>query len=289
MTWLMDDRTSQKELSSSFRNQMESSDLMRLVGAHHGLSGIIAKNTGFTSLYLSGGALSASKGLPDIGLMTHEELVRKSEEIVNATNLPLLVDIDTGYGEAFNVARLARDLVKVRVAAVQLEDQVFPKKCGHLDGKQLVTKEEVGEKIRLMKQAEPDLIIVARTDALAVNGGEDAVERAKHYIEAGADAIFPEAVRTDEEMKFFADQLDVPLLFNMTEFGKTPYKMADDIAALGFSMVIYPVTSLRAAAKAIERVYHTIYAKGTQESMLDDMQARKELYQAIDYEKYDEL
>lgn len=289
MTWLMDDRTSQKELSSSFRNQMESSDLMRLVGAHHGLSGIIAKNTGFTSLYLSGGALSASKGLPDIGLMTHEELVRKSEEIVNATNLPLLVDIDTGYGEAFNVARLARDLVKVRVVAVQLEDQVFPKKCGHLDGKQLVTKEEVGEKIRLMKQAEPDLIIVARTDALAVNGGEDAVERAKHYIEAGADAIFPEAVRTDEEMKFFADQLDVPLLFNMTEFGKTPYKMADDIAALGFSMVIYPVTSLRAAAKAIERVYHTIYAKGTQESMLDDMQARKELYQAIDYEKYDEL
>ncbi|MFG6118778.1 methylisocitrate lyase [Thalassobacillus sp. B23F22_16] len=289
MSWMMDERTSQKELSTSFRNQMKSKELMRLVGAHHGLSGIIAKDIGFTSLYLSGGALSASKGLPDIGLMTHEELVRKAEEIINATNLPLLVDIDTGYGEAFNVARLARDLVKVRVAAVQIEDQVFPKKCGHLDGKQLTGKEEVGEKIRLMKQAEPDLVIVGRTDALAVTGSEDAIDRAKYYIEAGANAIFPEAVRTDEEMKYFASRLDVPLLFNMTEFGKTPYKTADEIAALGFSMVIYPVTSLRAAAKAVERVYRTIYEKGTQQSRLEDMQTRKELYQAIDYEKYDEL
>ncbi|GGC99694.1 2-methylisocitrate lyase [Thalassobacillus devorans] len=289
MSWMMDERTGQKELSTSFRNQMKNKELMRLVGAHHGLSGIIAKDVGFNSLYLSGGALSASKGLPDIGLMTHEELVHKSEEIIDATNLPLLVDIDTGYGEAFNVARLARDLVKVRVAAVQIEDQVFPKKCGHLDGKQLTAKEEVGEKIRLMKQAEPDLVIVARTDALAVTGREDAIDRAKYYMEAGADAIFPEAVRTDEEMKYFASRLDVPLLFNMTEFGKTPYKTAEEIAALGFSMVIYPVTSLRVAAKAVERVYRTIYEKGTQQSMLEDMQTRKELYQAIDYEKYDEL
>ena len=289
MSWLLDENISHKYLCQSFREQMKAKEIMRLVGAHHGLAGMMAKKSGFTSLYLSGGALSASKGLPDIGLLTHEEIVTKAKELVNAANLPLLVDIDTGYGEAYNTVRLVQDLVKARVAAVQLEDQVFPKKCGHLEGKSLVPIEEVVEKIELIKKAAPDVVIVARTDALAVTSREDAVKRAKAYIEAGAECVFPEAVETEEDMEYLAHRLQMPLLYNMTEFGKTPYKTSDEIEKLGFSLVIYPVTSLRVALKAIEHIYETIYQDGTQENTLDRMQTREELYELIDYHKYEDF
>ncbi|MCC8351220.1 methylisocitrate lyase [Bacillus sp. AF23] len=289
MSWIVNEQSSQEELAERFRKLMCAPEILQIPGAHDGMAALLAKEAGFSALYLSGAAYTASRGLPDLGIVTSAEMAERAKDLVRAADLPLLVDIDTGFGGVLNAARTAREMLEARVAAVQIEDQQLPKKCGHLNGKQLVPAQELAQKIKAMKQAAPSLVIVARTDARAQEGLESAIKRALAYIEAGADAIFPEALQTENEFRQFAEQIPVPLLANMTEFGKTPYYHADEFAAMGFRMVIYPVTSLRAAAKAYERMFSLIRERGSQKEGLDDMQTRKELYETISYYDYEAL
>lgn len=289
MTWLVQPASTQKERAQVFQRLMKSDELLKILGAHDGMSAKIAKDLGFQALYLSGAAYTASQALPDLGLIYSNEMAEKARELVRASDLPLLVDIDTGYGGVLNAARAAKEMVEAGAAAVQIEDQLMPKKCGHLNGKQLIPKEEMMQKIQAIKEADPDLIVVARTDAKAVEGIDQAINRAQSYMEAGADAIFPEAFISEEDFRQASSALDVPILANMTEFGRTPYYTDQQFASFGADMVIYPVTSLRAAAKAYERVFADIMEKGTQQEKLEDMQTRQELYETIDYYDYEAL
>ncbi|AXI10233.1 methylisocitrate lyase [Oceanobacillus zhaokaii] len=289
MAWIVDKPLTQIELAEQFNTLIQDKKILQIPGAHDAMAALIAKNSGFSALYLSGAAYTASRGLPDLGIVTSTEVAERARDLVRATNLPLIVDIDTGFGGVLNAARTAREMVEANVAAVQIEDQQLPKKCGHLNGKNLVTTEEMAQKIKAIKEVAPTLIIVARTDARAVEGIESAIERAKAYVEAGADAIFPEALQTEEEFHLFAKKIDVPLLANMTEFGKTPFISAEAFEEMGFRMVIYPVTSLRVAAKAYERVFQLIKEQGSQEAAVTDMQTRKELYETISYDDFEEL
>ncbi|MCM3023925.1 methylisocitrate lyase [Heyndrickxia ginsengihumi] len=289
MVWIVEQTASQESLAKHFRALIEAPEILQIPGAHDSMAALVAKKAGFQALYLSGAAYTASKGLPDLGVITSTEMAERSNELVRATNLPVLVDIDTGFGGVLNVARTAVEMVEAKVSSVQIEDQKLPKKCGHLNGKQLVTTEEMVEKIKVIKEVAPTLVIVARTDARAVEGLPQALERAKAYVKAGADAIFPEALQSEEEFRMFAESIDAPLLANMTEFGKTPYYKAEEFAKMGFQMVIYPVTSLRVAAKAYERVFELIKQEGTQKAALQDMQTRKELYETISYDDFEEL
>lgn len=289
MSWIIDQPSSQEELAKQFKTLMHEQSILQMPGTHDAMAALVAKNAGFAALYLSGGAYTASKGLPDVGIVTSTEIAERARDLIRATNLPVLVDIDTGFGGVLNVARTATEMVEANVAAVQIEDQQLPKKCGHLNGKQLVTIEEMVEKIKVIKEVAPTLLVIARTDAKAVEGVGAAIERSQSYVDAGADGIFPEALETDEEFRLFSEKVDVPLLANMTEFGKTPYMTAKEFEKMGFAMVIYPVTSLRVAAKAYERVFQLIKQEGTQEEALDDMQTRKELYETISYEDFEAL
>lgn len=289
MVWIVDQSSTQEKLANQFKALIEQDDILQIPGAHDAMAALVAKQTGFSSLYLSGGAYTANLGLPDLGIMTSTEMADRAKELVRATNLPVLVDIDTGYGGVLNVARTAAEMVEAKVAAVQIEDQQLPKKCGHLNGKQLVPKEELAQKIRAIKAVAPSLVVVARTDAKAVEGIDAAIERAEFYVESGADAIFPEALQTEEEFRLFSEKLYIPLLANMTEFGKTPYFTAREFQDMGFSMVIYPVTSLRVAAKAYERIFQLIMEKGTQKDGLSDMQTRQELYDINSLVEFEEL
>ncbi|MEK5442506.1 methylisocitrate lyase [Fredinandcohnia sp. FSL W7-1320] len=263
--------------------------IIQIPGAHDAMAGLLAKQAGFKVIYLSGAAFAASMGFPDLGITTLSELSTRTREISRATGLPIVVDIDTGYGSVLNVTRTILEMAEAGAAAVQMEDQDLPKKCGHLNGKKLVTKEEMVQKIMAARNADSRMVIIVRTDAKAIEGIDSAIERAKAYINAGADVIFPEALETEEEFKRFAEETDVPLLANMTEFGKTPYLTAQQFEEWGYKMVIYPVTSLRVASKAIEEVYQLIKETGSQKNALNHMQTRKELYQTIQYFKYEEL
>ena len=287
MAWIVDQPSSQAELANRFKELMTAPDILQIPGAHDAMAALVAKQAGFSALYLSGAAYTASLGLPDLGVITSAEVAQRARELVRATDLPVLVDIDTGFGGVLNVARTAREMWEANVAAVQLEDQQLPKKCGHLNGKKLVSTEEMVQKIRAIKKAAPSLVIVARTDARAVESLESAIERAKAYVEAGADAIFPEALQSEEEFRLFSQSISVPMLANMTEFGKTPYYTAAEFADMGYQMVIYPVTSLRVAAKAYERIFQLIKEQGTQKEGLDDMQTRSELYSTISYYEFE--
>lgn len=289
MAWIIDQQSSQPELAEQFRHLMNEKSILKIPGAHDAMAALVAKRVGFVALYLSGGAYTASKGLPDVGIVTSTEVADRARDLIRATNLPVLVDIDTGFGGVLNVARTAREMVEANVAAVQIEDQQLPKKCGHLNGKQLVTTEEMVQKIKVIKEVAPSLVVIARTDARAVEGLDGSIERSRAYVAAGADGIFPEALQTDEEFHFFSEKIDVPLLANMTEFGKTPYITAEKFEEMGFSMVIYPVTSLRVAAKAYERVFDLIKQEGTQQEAVPDMQTRKELYETISYDDFEAL
>ncbi|MEK5101519.1 methylisocitrate lyase [Cytobacillus sp. FSL M8-0252] len=289
MAWIVHKPVTQQDLAEQFRSKMLDKNILQIPGAHDAMAGLMAKQAGFHALYLSGAAYTASKGLPDLGMVTSTEMAERAKEIIRATNLPLLVDIDTGFGGILNAARTAVEMQEAGVAAVQIEDQKLPKKCGHLNGKQLVTSEEMIQKIRVIKEVAPHLMIIARTDARAVEGLDEAIERAKAYAEAGADAIFPEALKTEEEFSLFSQAISIPLLANMTEFGQTPYYSADEFSQMGFQMVIYPVTSLRVAAKAYENVFKIIKETGSQKDALANMQTRKELYQTISYDDFEEL
>ncbi len=289
MAWIVDQPLSQTTLAEQFKTRIKEKSILQIPGAHDAMAALSAKNAGFNALYLSGGAYTASKGLPDLGIITSTEVAERARDLVRATNLPVLVDIDTGFGGVLNVARTAREMIEANVAAVQIEDQQLPKKCGHLNGKQLVTQEEMVQKIKAIKEVAPSLVVIARTDARAVEGLDAAIERAVAYAEAGADGIFPEALNTDEEFRLFAEKINVPLLANMTEFGQTPYLTAEEFENLGYAMVIYPVTSLRVAAKAYERVFNLIKEEGTQKNGVPDMQTRKELYETISYDDFEAL
>ncbi|MED1863749.1 methylisocitrate lyase [Fictibacillus nanhaiensis] len=289
MAWIVDQPLSQKELAVQFQKLISNESILQIPGTHDAMAALVAKQAGFSALYLSGAAYTASKGLPDLGIITSTEVADRARDLVRATNLPVLVDIDTGYGGYLNVARTAREMMEACVAAVQLEDQQLPKKCGHLNGKQLVSIEEMVQKIRVIKEVAPSLIVVARTDARNSEGLEGAIQRASEYVKAGADAIFPEALESEEEFRVFRNRIQVPLLANMTEFGKTPYYTAEEFQDMGFQMVIYPVTSLRVAAKAFERAFQLIKKEGTQKEALKDMQTRSELYDTISYYDFEKL
>ncbi|MGE7131343.1 methylisocitrate lyase [Lysinibacillus xylanilyticus] len=289
MAWIVNKEVSQEQLAEQFRALITRSTILQIPGAHDAMAGLMAKKVGFEALYLSGAAYTASRGLPDLGMIYSNEVAQRASDIIRATNLPMLVDIDTGFGGVLNVARTAREMVEAGVAAVQLEDQNLPKKCGHLNGKTLVSQEEMIQKIKMIKQIAPTLVIIARTDARSVEDLEQAIIRAKAYVAAGADAIFPEALQTEKEFKQFASELDTPLLANMTEFGQTPYYTAKEFGKMGYSMVIYPVTSMRVAAKAYERVFDLIKNTGTQKEAIEDMQTRSDLYETISYYKFEDL
>ncbi len=260
-------------------------------GVFNALVGRMAERLGFQAVYLSGAALSASMALPDVGLATLTEFVEMARSIATATRLPLLCDADTGFGEALNVERTVRLFEDAGAAGIHLEDQQMPKRCGHLSGKQLVDAEVMAAKIRAAVAArrDADFVIIARTDARGVTGFDEAVRRARLYIAAGADAIFPEALENREEFAAFARAMtSVPLLANMTEFGRSPSLDFAELAEMGYRIVLYPVTPLRVALRAAQTVLVDILAKGHQRDQLERMLTRAELYELLDYAGYEE-
>ena len=263
--------------------------ILRLPGAYNGLASLQAKRQGFEALYLSGAAVSASMGLPDLGIITVEDMCFFIRQVSRASGLPLLVDGDTGYGEALNVMHMVRAFEDAGAAAVHIEDQLLPKKCGHLNDKKLAAPEDMAAKIAAAARARRHLYIIARTDAAASEGLDGAVARAKRYLDAGADAIFPEALTTIDMFREFARRVSAPLLANMTEFGRTPYFTAAEFEAMGYRMVIWPVSALRVAAKAQERLYATIRTEDGPRSLIGQMQTRQELYETIAYADYEAL
>ena len=289
MTWLERDGLPETPAGERFAALLARPGILRIPGAHNALAGLLAKDAGFEALYVSGGAVSASLGLPDLGVLTLEELCMISRAIARVTGLPLLVDGDTGYGEALNAMRVVRELEAAGAAAVQIEDQELPKKCGHLNDKTLVPAEQMAAKIAAAARARTHLRIVARTDAFASEGIDGLVRRAEMYREAGADAIFPEALTSRDAYADVAKRLDGPLLANMTEFGRSPLLSAKDLEDLGYKMVIWPVSSLRIAAKAMEVFYARLAEDGSTEQQLENMLTRKRLYEVIRYGDYEDL
>lgn len=273
-----------------FRQLLKAPGILQLPGAHNGMAALQAKSIGFQGLYLSGAAMTASMGLPDLGIITVDEVSFFIRQIVRAAQLPLLVDADTGYGEALNVMHAVRTFEEAGAGALHLEDQILPKKCGHLNDKKIADARDMAAKVAAAAKARRDLVIIARTDAAASEGLDGAVARAKLYMDAGADAIFPEALNTAEMFRAFAERIPgVPLLANMTEFGKTPFFTASEFEAMGYAMVIWPVSSLRVANKAQADLYAAIARDGGTHNMVDRMQTRAELYDTIGLHDYEAL
>ena len=263
---------------------------IQVPGVPNALVGRLAESCGYGAIYLSGAALSAGVlAVPDVGLFSRDELVQQAGYMTRRVEVPLIVDADTGFGDAEATAETVTALEAAGVAAVQLEDQELPKRCGHLSGKTLVSCEAMCEKIRAAVAAknDPSLVIIARTDARGVSDFDDAIARAKAYVEAGADWIFPEALQSHDEFAQFFEAVDVPLIANMTEFGKSPLLTLDALADLGYAVVLYPVTMLRVAMKAMEAALEVIGDEGCQSGLLDLMQTREELYELIDYDDFE--
>jgi methylisocitrate lyase len=273
-----------------FRALLGRPGILQLPGAHNGMAAAQAKAAGFDALYLSGAAMTASMGLPDLGVITVDEVSFFIRQVARSSGLPVLVDGDTGYGEALNVMHMVRTFEDAGAAAVHIEDQLLPKKCGHLNDKRLADAHDMAAKIHAAAKARRYLFLIARTDAAASEGIDGAVARAKLFIEAGADAIFPEALVTADMFRAFAEALPgVPLLANMTEFGRTPFFTASEFEAMGYKMVIWPVSALRVANKAQEKLYAAIRSDGGTQKMIDHMQTRAELYATIGYHDYEAL
>lgn len=272
-----------------FRSLLDRPEILRMPGVYNGLSALQAKQVGFEALYLSGAAVSAAMGLPDLGITTIDDLCFHIRQCYHASDLPILVDGDTGFGEVLNTMHMVRRFEDAGAGAVQIEDQVLPKKCGHLSDKRLVNPHEMAAKIAAAAKARRNMAIVARTDAVASEGIDAAIERANLYLAAGADAIFPEALYNADMFRSFAARVNAPLLANMTEFGKTPFFTADEFAGMGFRMVVWPVSALRVAARAQESLYGTIAEAGSARPKLDEMQTRQELYETLGYSDYEVL
>jgi len=263
---------------------------LQVVGAVNAFSALLAERAGFRAIYLSGaGVANASFGLPDLGITSLNDVCEDVRRICSATDLPLLVDADTGWGAAFNISRTISDLVRSGAAGCHLEDQVQAKRCGHRPGKALVTCEEMVDRIKAAVDGRTDgqFVIMARTDAHAVEGQQAAIERAQRYVEAGADMIFAEALTTLDEYHQFTGAVKVPVLANITEFGKTPLFTVAELGSAGVQLVLYPLSAFRAMAKAAETVYGAIRSEGTQKSVLDRMQTRTELYDVLGYHEYE--
>ncbi|QCQ89858.1 methylisocitrate lyase [Rhodococcus sp. SGAir0479] len=283
--------TSAADKRAAFRAGLSSGTIQRLPGAINPLTAKLIQEIGFEGVYVSGGAFAAALGLPDIGLTTLTEVVAHSGQIAGVTDLPVLIDADTGFGEPMSAARTVLAAEDAGVAGLHLEDQVNPKRCGHLDGKAVVPTDEMVRRLRAAVSArrDPNFVICARTDAAGTDGIDAAIERATAYADAGADLIFTEALHTEGDFEKFRAAVDVPLLANMTEFGKSKLIPAQTLEDIGYNAVIYPVTTLRLAMGAIERGLREIHATGTQESQLDRMQTRSRLYELLEYERYNEF
>jgi methylisocitrate lyase len=285
---MLNSATTPAEKRAAFRAGLATGKLLRFPGAFNPLSAMLIERHGLEGVYVSGAVISADLGLPDIGLTTLTEVAGRSAQIARVTSLPALVDADTGFGEPMNVARTVQALEDAGAAGMHVEDQVNPKRCGHLDGKDVVDR---GVAVRRIKAAvasrrDPGFVIAARTDAAAVHGLDDAIERAKAFADAGADLIFPEALGDEAGFERFRAAVDIPILANMTEFGKSKLLDAKTLADLGINVVIYPVTLLRLAMYAAGEGLAALAERGTQEELLDRMQHRRDLYDLLDYQAY---
>jgi methylisocitrate lyase len=282
---------SQYSAGAAFRKAVQEESPLQVIGAINANHALLAKRAGYRAIYLSGGGVAAgSLGLPDLGISGLEDVLVDVRRITDVCELPLLVDIDTGFGaSAFNVARTVRSLIKAGAAACHIEDQVGAKRCGHRPGKEIVSKDEMVDRVKAAADARTDenFVIMARTDALAVEGLDAAIERAVACVEAGADMIFPEAMTSLEMYKQFADAVKVPVLANITEFGSTPLFTVDELKSANVGLVLYPLSAFRAMNKAAENVYEAIRRDGTQRNVLDTMQTRAELYDRIDYHSFE--
>lgn len=283
-------------VGKKFRELVTSSKPLVIVGAINAYAALQATKIGHKALYLSGsGVASASYGLPDLGIIALEEVCIDVRRICGRVDTPLLVDADTGFGGAFNIARTIKELIRAGAAATHIEDQVAQKRCGHRPNKELVSVDEMCDRIKAAMDAkiDSDFVVMARTDAHAIEGQERAIERALAYVEAGAEMIFAEAIHTLEEYEQFTKMVKVPVLANITEFGKTPYFTQQELAKVGIAMVLYPLSANRAMSKAAVEVYESILKNGHQKEVLDIMQTREELYEMLDYyafeNKLDEL
>lgn len=273
---------------ADLRMALKSGKLLRFPGAFSPLVAMLIETHGFEGVYISGAVLANDLGLPDVGLTNLSEVSQRGRAIARVTGLPAIIDADTGFGEPMSVARAIQDLEDAGVCGCHLEDQQNPKRCGHLDGKSLVEMDAMVQKIHAATtgRRDPNFLIIARTDARAVEGLDGAITRAKAYVDAGADMIFPEALSDEAEFEKFRTAISVPLLANMTEFGKSKLLTGRQLASLGFNMVIYPVTTLRLAMKAVEEGLVTLKDEGTQEPLLKQMQTRAELYELLRYKDY---
>ena len=273
-----------------FRQALQTNKPLQVVGAINAYCAMLAEAAGHKALYLSGGGVAnASYGLPDLGITSLNDVIADVERLCNATDLPLLVDIDTGWGGAFNIARTIRAMEKSGAAAVHIEDQVAQKRCGHRPNKAIVPQSEMVDRVKAAADARMDdnFMIMARTDALAVEGMDAAIERTVAFVEAGADAIFPEAVQELEQYQKFAEAVEVPVLANITEFGKTPLFNGKQLAAAGVAIALYPLSAFRAMSKAALEVYETIAINGDQTAIVERMQTRDQLYEVLGYHAYE--
>jgi methylisocitrate lyase len=289
MTWLEGNGRDARPAGVRLKELLDRPGILGVPGAHNGLAGILAKREGFEALYVSGGAVTATLGLPDLGVLTLEELCFITRVVSRSTDLPLIVDGDTGYGEVLNVMRAIRELERAGAGAVHIEDQILPKKCGHLNDKRLVAPRDAAAKIAAACRARTDTLIIARTDANAVEGLKGTIERARLYKEAGADVVFPDALTSEKEFREFAKAVPGPKMANMTEFGKTPYFTAKQFESMGYSIVIWPATSMRVAAGAMTELYRHLKTHGSAEALLNKMPSRAELYETIGYYDYEAL
>lgn len=281
---------SNNNLGPSFLRKSINEGIVAAPGVFNGIAALLAERYGFQALYLSGSGVAGVMGLPDLSLTTLTEVLDEARNIVRISKLPLIVDVDTGFGEVLNVERTVVEMESIGVSAIHIEDQVLPKKCGHLNGKELVSKNEMIEKILAASSVKKnkDFMIIARTDARAVEGLDGAINRALAYLEAGADAIFPEALETKEEFKKFASEVNAPLLANMTEFGKSPLLSVKELEEIGFKIVIFPLTAFRASLKTMDYIYSELARNGTQRDILNNLMTRKEFYDLIKYDSYEE-
>lgn len=274
-----------------FRAALAAEQPLQVMGAITAYAGLMAKRTGYQALYLSGGGVAAnSLGMPDLGISTMEDVLTDARRIVDATGLPLLVDIDTGWGGAFNIARTIRNFERVGVAAVHMEDQVGQKRCGHRPGKEVVSKAEMVDRVKAAVDArtEPGFVIMARTDAAAVEGIDAAIDRAVAYVEAGADMIFPEAMKTLDDYRKFKAAVKVPILANLTEFGSTPFFTTDELREANVDIALYCCGAYRAMNKAALSFYETVRREGTQKNIIGSLQTREELYDFLGYHTYED-
>jgi len=279
----------QTSAASSLRRLISGRSIVVAPGVFSPIVAQLAERAGFKAIYFSGGGFANLLGMPDLGVTTMTEVAEAARRVIYVSQLPLIVDVDTGFGEAVNVMRAVRELGRAGAAAAQIEDQVMPKRCGHLEGKEVVEIDEMVKKLVSAREANAsEIIIIARTDARAVEGFDSAVERAKAYLKAGAEVIFPEALESGDEFREFRKKVRAPLLANMTEFGKTPYLTAAEFEEMGYNIVIFPMTPFRAMLKSVKGALEALKRTGTQKGILKDLMTRSEIYEVIDYYRYEQ-